>query len=67
MIILASTEDCTGESSIGYSRIFTRVFLQLGLKFTSDTGELILVYFIKNGDFRPCNRGATMGNKRNNK
>ena len=59
----------TGKSAIVSSRRCTRVFLHIGLKFTSNKEDFlvdmcILLNLIL---FRPCGRGSKLVNKQNNK
>ena len=58
----------TGESAIVSSRICPRLFLLLRLKFIFDREDFLDEIFILLGVviFRPCGRGAKVGNKRNN-
>ena len=55
----------TGDSAIVFSRRFTVVFLQIGMKFTSDRGDfLVEMYILLSLVFwGACGRGAKMGNK----
>ena len=63
-----STEKHTGESTINSSRRDTRVFLQIGLKFTSDNGDLLLgvCILLTLMDLGTFGREATVGDKLNN-
>ena len=67
-IILVSIINHTGESEIVSSRIFLRVVLHLGMKFTSNREDFYveMYIFLSLVPFGPCGRGANLGNKWNN-
>ena len=51
VIILVSTINHNGESTIDSSRRYPIIFLYLGLKFPSDSEDfLVELYFVKPGD-----------------
>ena len=68
-IFLVSIVKNTGESDMVSSRICPRLFLHIGLKFTSDREyflvEMCILWSLV--IFRPCGRVAKLGNKWNNK
>ena len=67
-ILLVSILKHIGESDILYSRICTRVFIHLGLKFTSDREDFLveMCILLSLVVFGPCGRGEKVGNKWNN-
>ena len=68
-ILLVITVNHTGESYKVSSGGFPRLFLHLGLKFTSDREYFLVKMYILLSLvlFGPCRRGVKVGNKRNNK
>ena len=64
-IILVIILKYTGESAIVSSRRYPRLFLQIGLKFTSDTENFLVKMYTLSSLvlFRPHGRGAKVGNK----
>ena len=64
-ILLLIIVNHTGESYMVSSRIFPRLFLQVGLKFPSNREKfLVKIYILLSLVFYgPCRKGAKVGNK----
>ena len=67
--LLVSTVNNTGELAIVSSRSCQILFIQLKLKFPSNRGDFLveMCILLSLVIFRPCRRGAKVGNKSNNK